>query len=343
MHRSAVRWLLTIGLGLALSSPARAQFGIATLSHADGAATRLRSGAPIAASIGDSLIEGEQIETAGGRAEVTFLDGAIVHLDRDTRIVLSTADAFRLLHGRASLRTGGYKEYVAETAAARVFVPAGSLIEISVRAEADMTLQVISGAARIETPAMGTQRVTDYHTAYVSGPAQAPIVTRATLTATDDFGRWTLARTVMATSTALKGSEEVGGINSGPAYYPSYGNPSYGNSSYGNSLYGNSYYQTPYYGSSAYGSYYGTSYYGTSYYPTSHYGSYYGSYYSSPYDPLRYSYYYNPSRYAYPNSYPFYGSPAQGRRGFDAARPSHPIAGPPRGSGAGGMRRGARR
>jgi hypothetical protein len=338
MHRSSVRWFLAIGLGFALSSPAHAQFGIATLSHADGPATRLRSGAPIAASIGDSLIEGEQLATASGRAEVTFLDGAIVHLDRDTRIVLTTGATFRLLHGRASLRTSGYKEYVAETAAAKVFVPAGSLVEISVIAEADMLLQVISGAARIDTPAAGSQRVTDYHTAYVAGPGHAPIVTRMAATATDDFGRWSLTRTVMATSTALKGSEEAGGINDAAVYYPSNGNSSYGSQAYGSSSYGNSYYQTPYYGSSTYGSYYSTSYY-----PTSYYGSYYGSYYASPYRALSYAYYYNPSRYGYQNVYPFYRSPNYGRRGFDSPRPSNPIAGPPRGSGGGHMGRGARR
>ena len=310
MHRSAVSWLLAIGLGLVTSSPARAQFGIATLSHCDGAVTRLRSGPPIAANIGDSLIEGEQIAAASGRAEVTFLDGAIVHLDRDTRIVLGTGDRFRLLHGRASLRTSGYKEYVAETATAKVFVPAGSLVEISVRAEADVLLQVISGVARIETPAGGVQRVTDYRTAYVSGPGQAPLVTRVASTPTDDFGRWTLARTVMATSTALKGSEKDSGVSY--AYYPS---PA---SSYYEPSYGSSFYQSPYYGSSYYSSYYTTPYYSMPY-----------SYYNS---------YYNPYSYTYSYSYPSYGSPGRGRRGFDSPRPSHPIASPPRASAPGTSR-----
>jgi hypothetical protein len=320
MHRSAVRWLLAIGLGCAVSSPALAQFGIANLSHGDGGVTRLRSGGLIAAAIGDSLIEGEEIATAGGRAEVTFLDGATVHLDRDTRIALTAGDAFRLLHGRASLRTGGYKEYVAETAAAKVFVPAGSLVEISVRAEADVLLQVISGVARIATPAAGSQRVGDYHTAYVSGPGQAPVVTRLASTPTDDFGRWTLARTVMATSTTLKGSDKDSGVSY--AYYSSPPPSSYQPS------YGGSYYQTPYYGSS----------YDSSYYPTPYYSM---PYRSNVYHASRYNSYDNPYSYTYSYSYPSYRSPWQGRRGFDSPRPSHPIAMPPRASGAAGTSRGA--
>jgi hypothetical protein len=320
MCRPAVRWLLAIGVGFASASPALAQFGVANLSHGDGGVTRLRSGGLIAAAIGDSLIEGEQIATAGGRAEVTFLDGAIVHLDRDTRIVLTAADAFRLLHGRASLRTGAYKEYVAMTAAAKVFVPPGSLVEMSVRAEADVLLQVISGAARIETTAAGTQRVTDYHSAYVSGPAQAPLVTRVASTPTDDFGRWTLARTVMATSTTLKGSDKDSGVSY--AYYSSPPPSSYQPS------YGGSYYQTPYYGSSYYSSYYPAPYYSMPYRSNAYYGS-------------RYNSYDNPYSYTYSYSYPSYRSPWQGRREVDSPRPSHPMAGPPRASGPGGTSRGA--
>jgi hypothetical protein len=320
MHRPTARWVFAIGLAIASASPALAQFGVANLSHADGLVTRLRSSAPIAAVAGDSLIEGEQVATAGGRAEVTFLDGAIAHLDRDTRIVLTTGDGFRLLHGRASLRTAGSREYVAETAAARVFVPAGSLVEISVRAEADGLLQVISGVARIETAAAGAQRVNDYYTASVSGPGRAPVVARVASTPTDDFGRWTLARTVMATSVALKGSEQDGGVSSTTYYTSPPASSSY---------YGSSYYQAPSYGS---------------YYPTSYYTPYYsGAYYPQPYYGTPYSYY---NAYSYSNSYRSLGygsyrSPGHLRRGPDFPRPVQPIARPPVVRPAHGMRLGA--
>jgi hypothetical protein len=316
MYRPAIRWVLAVGLGLATAWPALAQYGVANLSLADGAVTRSRAGALAAAVIDTALIAGDQIETATGRAEITFLDGAVAHLDRDTRIVL-TGGGFRLLHGRASLRAGGYKEYVADTSAAKLLVPAGSLVEITIRTEPEVLLQVISGVAWIET-ATGSQRVADYHTAYVPGPGRAAAVTRMASTPTDDFGRWTLARTVMATSVALKGSEKDGGVSL-TTYYTS-PPPS-------SAYYGTPYYQAPYYGSS---------YYGTSYYMP----YYSGAYYSQPYYATPYSSY---NSYSYANSYRSFGygsyrSPGHSRRMGNFSRPAHPIARP---APARGMSRGA--
>jgi hypothetical protein len=321
MYRRAIQWFFAIGLGLVTALPALAQYGVATVSFADSAVTRSRAGAPATAIINTALIAGDQISTASGRAEITFLDGAVAHLDRDTRVILS-GDGFRLLHGRASLRAGGYKQYVADTSAAKLLVPAGSLVEISVMTEPEVLVQVISGVVRIET-AIGAQRVADYHTAYVPGPGRLASVTRTASTPTDDFGRWTLVRTVMATSVALKGSEKDGGISL-TTYYTS---PPPSSAYYDSSYYGSSYYQTPYYGSS----YYGTSYY-TPYYS--------GVYYSQPYYATPYSY---SNAYSYANSYRSFGdgshrSPGHARRMGDFARPAHPIARP---APARGMSRGA--
>jgi hypothetical protein len=311
MHRPAVRWVLAIGLGILTATPAFAQFGVANLTHADGAVTRLYSGAPAAATINTSLISGDHIETAAGRAEVTFLDNSVAHLDRDTRIVLAANDGFRLLSGRVSLRTSGYKEYRVETAAAMLIVQAGSAVEIRVQAHgADAFMNVIAGVARIDTPA-GVRRVNDYYSAYISGPASAPVVTKTASTQADDFGRWTLARTVMATSTALKGTEGGGGVAYAPVYYAGYG--------YTQPYYAGSYYQSPYYGSS----YYGSSYYANAYYSRPYdRPSYSNLYYAAPYS------YYNPYSYAHSYSYPLHRSPGSSWRGSHFLRPAHPIERP---------------
>ena len=310
MRRPAVRWLLVIGLGILTATPAFAQSGVANLTHADGAVVRLHSGAPAAATINTSLIAGDHIETTAGRAEVTFLDNSLAHLDRDTRIVLAVNDGFRLLSGRVSLRTSGYKEYRVETEAAMLIVQAGSAVEIRVQAiGADAFMNVIAGVARIDTPA-GVRRVTDYHTAYIAAPASAPVVTKTASTHADDFGRWTLARTVMATSTALKGTEGGGGVSYAPVYYAGYGSaPSYVGS----------YYQTPYYGSS----YYGSSYYANAYYSRPYYRpSYSNLYYAAPYS------YYNPYSYAPSYAYPLHRSRGWSGRGSHFLRPAHPIERP---------------
>jgi hypothetical protein len=311
MHRPAVRWVLGIGLGILAATPAFAQSGVGNLSHAEGAVTRLHLGAPAAATMDTSLISGDYIETTAGRAEVTFLDNSVAHLDRDTRIVLAANDGFRLLSGRVSLRTSGYKEYRVETAAAMLIVQAGSAVEIRVQASgADAFMNVIAGVARIDTPA-GVRRVADYYTAYISGPASAPVVTKTASTQADDFGRWTLARTVMAISTPLKGTEGGGGVAYAPGYSAVYG--------YSQPYYARSYYQTPYYGSSHYGS----SYYASSYYSTPSYRPYYSNlYYAAPYS------YYNPYSYAHSYSYPLHRSPGASWRRSDFRRPAHPIARP---------------
>ena len=306
MHRPAIRWVLVMGLGILASTPALAQSGVANLSHAEGAATWRHVGARAAATIGTSLNSGDHIETTAGRAEVTFLDNSLAHLDRDTRIVLAANEGFHLLSGRVSLRTGGYKEYRVETGAAMLIVQAGSAVEIRVQAhEADAFMNVIAGVARIDT-ATGVRRVRDYYTAYISDPASAPVVTKTASTYADDFGRWTLARTVLATSTALKGTEGGGGVAYAPGYYAAYG--------YSQPHYAGSYYQTPYYGSS----YYANLYYSRPYYRP----SYSNVYYAAPYS------YYNPYSYAHSYSYPLYRSPRSSWRGSDFLRPAHPIQRP---------------
>ena len=314
MHRPAVRWVLGIGLGVLAATPAFAQFGVANLSHAEGAVTWLRLGAPAAVTIDTPLISGDHIETTAGRAEVTFLDNSVAHLDRHTRIVLAANDGFRLLSGRVSLRTSGYKEYRVETGAAMLIVQAGSAVEIRIQAHgADAFMNVIAGVARIDTPA-GVRRVTDYYTAYIAGPQSAPVVTKTAATQADDFGRWTLARTVMATSTALKGTEGGGGVAYAPVYYAGYGS---------SQPYYSSYYQTPYGSSYSGSSYYGSSYYASSYYSTPYYRPHYSNlYYAAPYS------YYNPYSYAHSYSYPLHRSPGPSWRGSDFPRPAHPIARP---------------
>jgi len=316
MNRPAVRWVLAIGFGILAATPAFAQSGVANLSHAEGAVTRVRLGGSAAVPIDTSLISGDQVETTAGRAEVTFLDSSVAHLDRDTRIVLAPNDGFRLLSGRVSLRTSGYKEYRVETGAAMLIVHAGSAVEIRVQAHgADAFMNVIAGAARVDS-ATAVRRVTDYYTAYISGPASAPVITKTASTNADEFGRWTLARTVLATSTALKGTEGGGGVAYAPGYYVGYGYPQ---PYYAGSYYQTPYYQRPYYGSS----YYESSYYANAYYSTPYYRSSYSNlYYAAPYS------YYNPYSYAHSYSYPLHRSPRSSWRGGDFLRPAHPMQRP---------------
>ena len=305
MHRTAVQWLVAISLGLASSSAVLAQSSLASLTHVDHGSTRLHDGVPAAATIGAALNDGDQIHTTAGRAEITYFDGTVVSLDRHTRAMVHAGDRIHVLQGRISLRTGGLKPYVAETAAAKLRVQAGGVVEMTIGPALQDTLaRVISGVAHLEG-AWGARQVPDYHTAYVAGPGAAPQVSKAPVTNADDFERWALARTVLATSIVLKGTEGGGGVAYAPSYYSwQYAAPVY------------SYEVTPYVSPHAVAPYYNASYY-TPYY----YGSY--SYYGTPYpyaSPYVRSYYYSPYSY-YNYSRPHYPYSSYGDRSYSWRRP----------------------
>ena len=79
-----------IGFGILLPSAAFAQTGAGTLSHADAGTMRLAggAGAAIAAVRGAVLTDGDHVQTANGRAEITLAGGTLIHLDQHARVIL---------------------------------------------------------------------------------------------------------------------------------------------------------------------------------------------------------------------------------------------------------------
>lgn len=218
MQLTAIRWATAIGIALASATPLLAQSGVARLSHADRSVMRTHRAAPAPATIGVSLMDGDQIETVDGRAEVTFPDGTIVHLDTHTRLGVYSGERLHLVGGRLFVRTSGVRTYVADTSAGRLRILAAGVSEVTARAEnLDVLLRVVSGSARVECP-WGNQPVNAYQAALVSGPSCRPFVSKWMPPQTDDFERWASARTVMATSTAIGGTEGGGGMLYGPYY-----------------------------------------------------------------------------------------------------------------------------
>lgn len=278
MSHSTSRWIAAIGLALAVASPAHAQYGVANLTFADGGVTRQHRGAPAATTIGVSIMDGDQIETTSGRAEVTFLDGTVVHLDRDSAVLVFSGERLRMVSGRVSLRTSGTRTYVAEAASAKLHVQTGTVLDMTAQAgHDDATVRVVSGKAKLESPS-GSSQVPDYHSIHITSAASAPAVTKVVPSPADEFERWALNRLVMAASTPLKGTEFGGGVAYSPYGYYGYGYTGYGYSGY-------SYSYTRYYYIPAATTYYYVaplSYYSSPYYPS--YGTpYYGpTYYSSP-------------------------------------------------------------
>jgi hypothetical protein len=297
MSYSTSRWIAAIGLALAAASPASAQYGVATLTFADGGVTRQHRGAPAATTIGVSIMDGDQIETTNGRAEVTFLDGTVVHLDRDSAVMVFTGERVRMVAGRVSLRTSGSRLYIAEAASAKLHVQTGSVIDMSAQSgSAEATVRVVSGKARLESPS-GSSQVPDYHSIRITGASYAPAVTKVIPGPADDFERWALTRLVMAASTPLKGTEFGGGV----AYSP-YGYYGYGYSNYG--YYPYSYSYTRYYYIPAATTYYVAPlyYYSSPYYASPYYGPTSTGYYNSP------TYYSSPHYYSSAPVRSYYGA-----------------------------------
>lgn len=338
MPHTTSRLFCAIGFALVVAAPARAeQYGIANLTHADGGVTRQHGGAPAAATIGVSIMDGDLIHTTNARAEITFLDGTLVHLDRESGLLILAGDRVKMLAGRVSLRTSGSRTYIAEAAASKVHVQNNSVIELLAQAgRPDATIRVVSGKARIESP-LGTAQVPDYHKAYLAGPSAAPSVSKVMPEPADDFERWALTRLVMASSTPLKGTEHGGGVAYAPYGYGAYGLYGY------SAPYAYTYTYTRYYYPVTRYAYpsiapvymYSVPYYGTPYYPSST-SAYYGpTFYSSNYyasTPMRSFYGANintESSYATPLSSRFTYAPPAATPAPTSSSPSAPVTAPP--------------
>ena len=198
MHVAARRLVLVLGLAIFLAPPslasaAEGRFGetgsaIAHLSQVEGTVTRLHRFAPAPAGVGVALVERDQLVTAVGRAEVTFADGSVMHLDQHTRVVISGAARVRLLDGRVSLRTTTV--YTVETGSGIVHVLAQGVYELTASASnRDVLVRVVEGHAQIDSP-WGVESVTSTETAFVSGPTGRPFVSGYHHVQYDAFMRW---------------------------------------------------------------------------------------------------------------------------------------------------------
>jgi hypothetical protein len=194
MSFTARHLALVVGLGLGFASPLSAQPAIAHLSQVEGTVTRLHRFAPGVASVGVVLVAGDQIVTAMGRAELTFVDGSVMHLDHHTQVAIAGSARIRLLDGRISLRTT--TAYTTETGTGIVHVLPEGVFELTASAtNRDVLVHVVEGDARIESP-WGSESVRSTQTAFVSGPTGQPFVSSWMHTPQDPFVRWYSARYV---------------------------------------------------------------------------------------------------------------------------------------------------
>lgn len=185
---------LVVGLGVVFASPLSAQPALAHLSQVEGTVTRLHRFAPAVANVGVVLVAGDQIVTAVGRAELTFVDGSVMHLDHHTQVAIMDAARFRLIDGRVSLRTTA--PYTAETSGGITHILPHGIFEVTANAtNRDVLLHVVEGDARIESP-WGVESVRSTQTAFVSGPARQSFISPSIQMQHDPFIQWCNSRYV---------------------------------------------------------------------------------------------------------------------------------------------------
>ena len=201
MFVPAIRFVLTIGLGLWFASPVPAsasatqgRYGetgspVGHLSHADGSVTLLHGSTPGLARTGTVLVAGDQVHVAMGRAEITLVDGGLVQLDEHTRVALHAADRVEVIDGRVFVRNQGPGPVIAEAGGKRVHVAPGSAAEVTSSHANDLLVRVVDGDARIES-SWGSGVVTATQSAFVSGPTGRPFVSPWVASPHDSFYLW---------------------------------------------------------------------------------------------------------------------------------------------------------
>lgn len=202
MNATVVRVIGVLGLTLAMTAhPAGAQDFLAQLTHVEGAITLHRAYVPAAALAGSWLVHGDHLRTTVGRAEITFKDGSVLHVDRDTQVVVYARERFSVIDGRVFFRTTARSAtgYEAHTDIVRLRVwPRGVFGILADHKHRQVLVSVAVGEAQVESPWGGT-RLASRQMAMVSGATGRPYVTPFLPGRGDSFETWSSSRGLEAT------------------------------------------------------------------------------------------------------------------------------------------------
>ena len=122
----------------------------------DGTARLSRQGQAQAAVANMPLIEGDRLTTENGRVAITFPDGSLLHLDRNTPLDFLSLNLMRLLDGRVILVAAGRGgerpalDYQVDAPAGSVRVQAAGEYRVSTSA-GEVELDVVTGNAALAT------------------------------------------------------------------------------------------------------------------------------------------------------------------------------------------------
>lgn len=199
---TVVRVVGALGFTLALTSRAAgAADGLAQLTYLEGAATVHRAYVSSPANVGAVLAHSDEVRTTTGRAEITFKDGSVLHLDRATRVIVHERERFSVIEGRVFFRSTALSPmgYEAQTDIGRLRVwPRGVFGILVDQKNRQVLVSVAVGEAQVESP-WGRTRVTSRQMALVSGATGRPYVTPFFPWRGDGFETWSSSRVLEAT------------------------------------------------------------------------------------------------------------------------------------------------
>ncbi len=223
MTTTVVRVIGVLGLTLALTSRAAgAADGLAQLTYLEGAATFHHAYVPSPAYVGAVLAHSDEVRTTTGRTEITFKDGSVLHLDRETRVIVYERERFSVIEGRVFFRSTALSPmgYEAQTDLGRLRVlPRGVFGILVDQKNRQVLVSVAVGEARVESP-WGRTLVTARQMALVSGATGRPYVTPFYPWRGDGFETWSSSRILEATLSPSSPWRPSALETVGPGWYP---------------------------------------------------------------------------------------------------------------------------
>lgn len=180
----------------------------------DGTARLLRQGQSQAAVINMPLIEGDRIITDSGRVAVTFPDGSLLHIDRNTTVDFLSMSLMRLLDGRLIFVVSGQADqrpsvdYQIDAPAGSARVQAAGEYKVST-SQREVELDVVTGVAALATD-QGSVQVQAGERSFAregEAPSEAEVFNSARFDAFDQWSESQRAADVGATSTQYLPSE----------------------------------------------------------------------------------------------------------------------------------------
>jgi hypothetical protein len=200
---------LVLGLLVAGTAGSSAATAVARLAYVDEAATIQRASRPTPAHRGALLYHADHVWTTTGRAEITFTDGSMLHVDRESHVIVYDGERFAVIDGRVVFRSAAAAGpgYLAQIEGVQIRTSPLGVIGILVNERGRQVLvNVEAGEAVVENRA-GRTRLISRQATLISADTGRPYVMQSSRQI-DTFDRWSSARVQANVPSHAKAEDE---------------------------------------------------------------------------------------------------------------------------------------